>query len=203
MVKLFIDKYKHRYVTYKSKRLRYIVKIRITDKFLYEIYEFLEKANDVKRFVFKQRRTLYDVLHRDKNPVFEKYRKEKGRRQFNKFINYLKKYNYIKSKNLQNNNAIIITKKGIGKALRAKLKLENEKLQKRNDGKWVMITFDIPQTHKKARSLLRSILKGLGYSMFQQSVWISPYDVSEKTERLLQFYSIDNYIKIFLIEELE
>jgi len=65
-----------------------------------------------------------------------------------------------------------------------------------------MVIFDIPQKLNKSRNFLRSILKNLGYKMFQQSVWITPYDVSEKTEKLLQEYSIDQYVKIFIIEEL-
>ena len=70
------------------------------------------------------------------------------------------------------------------------------------DGKWIMIIFDIPQEYRKARNLLRSILQNLGYKMFQQSVWVTPYDVSEKTEMLLQKYLLDQYVKIFIIEEL-
>ena len=42
----------------------------------------------------------------------------------------------------------------------------------------------------------------LEYKMFQQSVWISPFDISDKTEKLLQMYALDKYVKIFLIEEL-
>jgi CRISPR-associated endonuclease Cas2 len=52
-----------------------------------------------------------------------------------------------------------------------------------------MLTFDIPEKHKRALTLLRSILKNLNYKMFQQSIWITPYDVSEKTEKLLQMHS--------------
>ena len=65
-----------------------------------------------------------------------------------------------------------------------------------------MLIFDIPTKHKKARILLRSILYNLGYKLFQKSVWITPYDVSEKTEKLLQLHSLDGYVKIFLIEEI-
>ena len=95
---------------------------------------------------------------------------------------------------------MIITKLGISKALRASFKLG--KAKKRKDGKWAMLIFDIPQKHRKSRDLLRSILLNLGYELFQQSVWVTPYDVSEKTEKLLQTHSLDRYVKIFLIEEL-
>ena len=77
-----------------------------------------------------------------------------------------------------------------------------EKMAKRKDGKWIMIIFDIPQNHKKDRELLRSILINSGFKMFQQSVWITPYDVSEKIEKLLQMHSLDKYVKIFIIEEI-
>ena len=65
-----------------------------------------------------------------------------------------------------------------------------------------MLIFDMPSKNRKKRDLMRSILINLGYKMFQQSVWITPYDVSEKTEKLLQLYSLDNYVKILLIEEI-
>jgi len=34
-----------------------------------------------------------------------------------------------------------------------------------------------------------------------ESVWISPFDVSEKVERAVQTYSLDEFVKVFLIEE--
>ncbi len=112
----------------------------------------------------------------------------------------MKRNGYIKAKNLENKQGIILTKEGISRALKASFKIENGK--KRKDGKWAMLIFDVPEKYRKSRSLLRSILHNLGYKMFQQSVWISPYDVSEKTEKLLQIYSLDEYVKIFLIEEI-
>ena len=172
----------------------------ITDKFLWDIYSFLEGTGDVLGCVFRPYPTMRNSLPGPKNPIFKKYQKERGKRKFSKLIYYLKRKGYIKIKKLENKQAIILTKEGISKALRASIKLENDK--KRKDGKWIMLIFDIPQEHKKARALLRSILYNLGYKMFQQSVWISPYDVSGKTEKLLQLHSLDNYVKIFLIEEI-
>ncbi len=177
----------------------------LTDQFLWDVYNFLEKVGDATNSVMLRHRTVYDILPfpRSDNPVFEKYKKIKKRKQFTNLIYWLKKNNYIKVKNLQGKQAILITKKGINKAIAARFKLEKTKLQKRKDGKWIMIIFDIPQKHNKSRNLLRNILKNLGYKMFQQSVWITPYDVSEKTEELLQYYSLDNYIRTFLIEKIQ
>lgn len=177
------------------------MKASLTDRFLWDVYNFLEKADDAARFVLRRRRTMYDIMIRYKNPVFEQYRKERNRRRFSVFIHYLKKHNYIKVKNLQGEKAVILTKEGINKVLQAKFKVENKQLKKRSDNKWIMIIFDIPQKNQKARRLLRSILQNLGYKIFQHSVWITPYDVGEKTEKLLQSYSLDKYVRIFIVEK--
>ncbi|PJE69268.1 hypothetical protein COU96_00625 [Candidatus Shapirobacteria bacterium CG10_big_fil_rev_8_21_14_0_10_38_14] len=175
------------------------MKVSVTDKFLWDVYNFLENVNSAAGFMFKAP-TMRNWLPGEENPIFKKYKKEKGRREFNNLIYYLKRRGYLKVKNLESRHGMIITKLGISKALRASFKLG--KAKKRKDGKWAMLIFDIPQKHRKSRDLLRSILLNLGYELFQQSVWVTPYDVSEKTEKLLQTHSLDRYVKIFLIEEL-
>ncbi len=175
------------------------MKLPITDQFLLDL---LEGTSDAVHFVLKRRRTFGDMLPGPKNPFPEKYRKLRNRQKFNKLIYYLKKNNFIRVKNLKGRQAILLTKKGKGKAIRASFKIEEEKYTKRKDGKWIMVIFDIPQNRKRDRILLRSVLKNLGYKLFQQSVWFNPYDVYEKTERALQFYSLDRYVRIFLIDEI-
>ncbi|MEK7658570.1 MAG: CRISPR-associated endonuclease Cas2 [Patescibacteria group bacterium] len=175
------------------------MRLSVTDKFLWDVYNLFSKAGNILDSAFKYP-TMYNSLPGPKNPIFKRYKKEIGAREFSKLIYYLKKKGYIKVENLKNKKAILLTKDGIGKALKASFKIEKGK--KRRDGRWIMIIFDIPQKHKKSRELLRSILLNLGYKMFQQSVWVSPYDISEKTERLVQMYLLDKYVKIFLIEKI-
>ena len=131
------------------------MKIPVTDQFLWELYSFLEKAGDVGHAVFRRRRTMRDIY--PENPVFAKYRHARSSKQFSWLVQYLKQNNYIKAKNVQGQEAIMLTKKGVDKALIASFKV-GEQL-KRKDGKWIMIIFDIPQKHPKARLLLRSVLK--------------------------------------------
>ncbi len=171
----------------------------ITDKFLWDVYNFSCAGKDILNLFLRPYPTMYNSLPGPKNPVFKKYRKEMGVKNFSKLIYYLKTKGYIRMEGLRGKSAIMITKEGIGRTLKASFKLDRKR---RKDGKWVMIAFDIPQRYKKSRNLLRSILYNLGYKMFQQSVWISPYDVSDKTEKLLQMHSLDKYVKIFLIEKI-
>ncbi len=176
------------------------MKITISDKFLWDVYKMLEKTGDVVDFMLSDTYRKVHLMHAAKNPVFGKYKKEMGRKKFDKMIYYLKQKNYIRAKSLGGNHAMMLTKEGFSKVFKASFGLEVK--EKRKDGKWIMLTFDIPQKHSKARALLRSILKNLEYKMFQQSIWVNPYDVSEKTEKLLQMYNLEKYVKVFLIEEL-
>ncbi len=175
------------------------MKISITDKFLWDLYTFVEKTDDLVDFILSSDYRKVSILLGDQDPIIRKYYKDIGRKNFSKLIHYLKKNNFIKSKNLENKKAIMITNKGIDKVLKTSFDIEVNK--KRKDGKWIMLMFDVPEKSRRSRRLLRSILHNLGYKIFQKSVWISPYDVSKKTEKLLQLYSLDKYVKIFLIEK--
>jgi len=180
------------------------MKIPITDQFLLDLYDFLQPVKNAADFLFTPR-TAYQLSYRifnERSHLYRAYQNRLSRRRFGQFLYRLKKNNYIKVESLQGKQAIMLTQKGINKAIMNYFKKDITKFNKRKDGKWIMIIFDIPQKHNKARGLLRSILKNLGYKMFQQSVWVTPYDVSEKTEELLQWYSLDEYVKIFLIEKL-
>ena len=176
------------------------MKVSLTDKFLWDIYSVLEKIDDVTIFMLNPHPGKWSRLSGIQNPIFAKYRHDRNRAKFSKLIYYAKRNNYIRIKNLEGKTGILLTKEGLSKALKASFIIEGK--QKRKDGKWVMLIFDVPEKQKKARDLLRSILHNLGYKLFQKSVWISPYDISEKTEELLQLHSLDNYVKIFLIEEI-
>jgi|SRR3989338_1442566 len=177
------------------------MKLSITDEFLWNVYDVLKAGNEVVDFLFfTSTRNKARIMTGGVDPFFKRMRDEKGRRKFSKLIYRAKVNGLIKVKNLQGKKGIMLTEKGMGKALRASFIMEGK--IKRSDGKWLMVAFDIPQAHPKARALMRSVLQNLGYKMFQQSVWVTHYDVQEKTEKLLQFHSLDEYVKIFLIEEL-
>jgi len=177
------------------------MKLPITDQFLLDIIRPLVGiGGEIMNYLLSTKYQQIHILFGNDNPIFRQYRKEKRYKQFNQLVYHLKRRNFIKVKNLKGKKAIMLTKGGFNKLLKASFKIQEKK--KRKDRRWIMIAFDIPQHNRKARNLLRSVLKNLGYKLFQQSVWVTPYDVIEKTEKLLQVYSLDKYVKIFLIEKL-
>ena len=53
------------------------------------------------------------------------------------------------------------------------------------DQKWCLLMFDVKQTQRWKRDILRSFLRRLGFVQFQKSVWIHAYDC-RKAVKLLQ-----------------
>lgn len=175
------------------------MRLPFSDKFLLDLYDFIEKMGDVSD-IFSPR-PWKEVW----NPEFHKFRyqyqKKQEREKFYQLIYYLKRKGYIKIKNLEQKQAALITHKGADKILKVKIRTKEGK--KRADGKWQMIIFDIPENKKRLRELLRDALHFLKYQKLQQSVWVCPYDVLKETEAVLRKYYLDQYVKLFLIEEID
>jgi predicted transcriptional regulator len=53
------------------------------------------------------------------------------------------------------------------------------------DGIWKLVIFDIPEKHKYVRSVLRGKLKQLHFKKWQNSIWVSPYELSSEIEKEL------------------
>lgn len=138
-------------------------------------------------------------------PELHKFRyeweKKREKKNFSQLIYYFKKKGYIKIKNLEQKQGMILTKKGADKVLKIQFRIKERK--KRGDKKWQMVTFDIPETKHNLRDLFRENLQILGYKMLQQSIWVCPYDILKETEGIIRRYSLDPYVKLFLIEEIE
>jgi len=175
------------------------MKLPITEKFLLDVYSYIEKIDKTSDLFAS--RTMKEVCCPYLYELKNQYKRKQTKQQFSQLIYHLKKNGYIKIKNLEQNEGIILTKKGAEKVLKAKLKIKNKK--KRSDEKWQMIIFDIPEEKRYLRNLLREKLLLLKYRMLQRSIWVCPYDVQKETEFILRKYSLDPYVKLFLIKEIE
>ena len=182
---------------------REIMKIPLTDKFLWDLYCSFEKLEDVfdPPEIFKLK-SWNDICYPESSNFWREYEKKRRKKQFGQFIDYLKKKDYIKIKNLKKEKGILLTSKGTQKALRTRYKL-NPKLKKRKDKKWIMVIFDIPERKRKDRDDFRDFLYSLNFQNLQKSVWVSPYDVYKDLERIIRIHSFDKFVRIFLIKEIE
>ena len=174
------------------------MKLFLTDKFLWKIYNFLGLIEEnIDSLILTKRKLAFPHLYK----LQRMYKKEKRRRKFTQFINYLKKQGYIEIENLKGKQALLLTEKGFKKVLKTKFKIKKKK--RRKDKKWIMLIFDIPEEKKHLRERLRRFLFPLGFQVLQRSVWVCPYDVLEDVKRVLRLESIDPYVQIFLVEEIK
>lgn len=96
-----------------------------------------------------------------------------------------------------------LTSKGL--ALAAKIQHENYKIkpQRRWDGKWRVLIFDIPEKRRLTRVRIRLTLRNIGFARLQDSVWIYPYPCEEFVALLKEDFKVGYSVLYLVVEELE
>jgi len=69
------------------------------------------------------------------------------------------------------------------------------------DGKWRMLSFDIPEKLRKKREQFRRSLKRISYKQVQKSLWASPFVRSDKVELITKELEIGEYVAFLLVEK--
>ncbi len=91
------------------------------------------------------------------------------------------------------------TEKGKLRALN--ILLDNIKnSDKKWDGRWRMIAFDIPDSSKRGRDALRRKLNKIGFKKFQESVFITPYDCQKEMMALVDFFKLEKYVRFGILD---
>ena len=173
------------------------LKLPVTEKFLWNVYSIVEGLGYADEIL--GRRSPGEIFCPETRLMRYETRRKMGKRKFSQLIYRLKKSGFIRAPDWDPKAGIIVTQKGMEKIFRAKLKLQEKK--RREDKKWEMVVFDIEEKKRKARNIVRYYLKTLGYKKFQQSIWISPFDVLKETQALIRKYDLENEIKIFIVEK--
>lgn len=109
-------------------------------------------------------------------------------------LNYLEKTGYIKYKKSKESISVKFTLKG-------KIKLLENSVDNKRDGKWRMISFDIPQPMNKTRDRFRSAIKRIGFRQVQQSLWASPFVRADKIEELINYHKVNKFVAYLVVEK--
>ncbi|KQL46299.1 PaaX family transcrtiptional regulator [Brevibacillus choshinensis] len=65
------------------------------------------------------------------------------------------------------------------------------------DGKWCMVSYNIPEERRALRDQLRKELGWMGFGMLTTSTWISPNNLSEPIKELTESQEITEYVEVF------
>ena len=64
------------------------------------------------------------------------------------------------------------------------------------DGKWRVVIFDIPEQKRRVRDLFRRKLKHWGFKNWQQSVWVTKKDVTDKLRNSVKELGIEKWVAV-------
>ncbi|MDP2632623.1 MAG: hypothetical protein Q8P25_02785 [Candidatus Curtissbacteria bacterium] len=64
------------------------------------------------------------------------------------------------------------------------------------DGFWRLVIFDIPESHRKVRDVLRSKLKSWGFAKWQKSVWASKKPLTKEIRNLVKELGVADWILV-------
>ena len=181
------------------------IKLPLTEKFLWDLYNFRNKTMDLMPKLHSKRYGLpfsdFNIFRdewTDENK--KKYLKEQSRKKFSKVVQRLREGGYLKTTQIKSKNAIMITTEGINKLFSIQLKMFDKKI--RQDKKWQMVLFDIPENNKIQRDRFRRGLQYLGFKKLQKSIWVCQYDVINETKNLIKRYGLKQFVELLLVEKI-
>ena len=185
------------------------MRLPFTEKFLWNAYKVAKiSVRILNRYCEGRYRgdlsgaeKMFEFLtFKDFSKLIKIEQKKSDKKRLGKLINNLQNSGYLCVKKVKNKKAIMITSKGAEKILKIKYKIEGR--PKREDRRWQMVIFDIPEKIRKRRDYLRSGLKRLDYEKLQQSVWVCPFDVFKETKKLIGCFKLESFVNTFLVEEI-
>ena len=116
------------------------------------------------------------------------------RRRLQRSFDYLKRHKYVSLRtSAQGRAGHMLTDEGrrrIKRLLVRRALVAPFERQKKWDGKWRLILFDISTEERAKRNAFRSMIRRIGAIMLQKSVWVYPYDCSEHISLLRQFFNL-------------
>ena len=94
---------------------------------------------------------------------------------------------------------VALTKKGREEIFRLRV-LNSELLPK---DRVCMVVFDVPESKRKLRLLLRRFLSEAGFAPIQKSVWISPFDAAESLRELFLASGVSEWVRVYRAWEIK
>lgn len=137
-------------------------------------------------------------------PLIRLLKKFKTKKQnFVKSIKAMKRDRLIDFKEDGKISKIVILEKGREKLLKYNLDNLEIKKPKKWDGIWRIVTFDIPESEKRARNALRLKLKELGFYQLQKSVFIHPYPCLNEIQFIEEIFKVSPYVNFIEAQKIE
>ena len=140
---------------------------------------------------------LSDFYSNPHSFVWTGYRTNLNYNNLYKAVRQLREKGYLETPKDGRKILLKLTDKGKQELILRKL-LENKKW----DGKWRIVIFDIPEKYRSVRNTFRSQLKMWEFIQLQKSVWIGKQDVTKELRKFVKDLNIDEWVKILVATEI-
>lgn len=134
-----------------------------------------------------------------------RFKADYSKKKIENSFTYLKKKQFLEIIREKNGRIQVkLTNKGKKRLMEYSLDTIKIEKPKKWDGKWRVLTFDIPVYPKRynaAREALRSKIKELGFYQIQKSVWVYPYECEDEILFVAEMFQVQQYIEILLVEK--
>ena len=125
-----------------------------------------------------------------------------GNRKAQQIFSGFRRYKFIRRVKDGNVDRYTLTSKGEHKFRKIFIDEVVIKKQKKWDGKWRLVIYDLPIRFKKVRDSFRWKLKDLGFYRFQKSAWIYPYPCEGELLFIADFYGVRKHIEILEVNKI-
>lgn len=76
------------------------------------------------------------------------------------------------------------------------------KKKKEWTGKWYIVSYDIPESKRYVRNILRNKLEKLGFAQLHKSVWVSPNNFLGDIEEIIEQYNLSSFVILAVSDRL-
>ncbi len=122
------------------------------------------------------------------------------RQRLHQTVHNLKRRGYLQEKVFGKTQGYILTPKGETRLLALKLMDASAQKQLPN-GQWLMAFFDVPESRRREREMLRANLKRLDFEPLQKSVWVTRVDVRGELRRWLTAHQLAPCVRLLIVRE--
>jgi DNA-binding transcriptional regulator PaaX len=127
----------------------------------------------------------------------------KDRYRARRAIEALKNQKLINIYEKDDEQVMEITEKGEKRVLKYKFDELKIARPKKWDRRWHIVSFDIPEKHKRARDALTRQLKEMELYPLQKSVFICPFECRDEMDFISEVFNIRKFIHYFVAKEID
>jgi len=118
-------------------------------------------------------------------------------------LHRLEKQKLVESSEENGKQIVKITDSGRRRVLKFALDEIEIKKPKKWDGKWVLVSYDIPEHLASIRNFFSDYLKFWGFYPLQESVWLHAYSCEKEVDFLREYLGIGEHVRVMIVSKIE